>query len=472
MRRAAVWTTTVWALMAAVAEGYQSSYNYVPQGSSPTLYTPGFEPIMHLDQNTFADTVFVQDKSFVVEFYADWCGHCRAFVPYFREFANQVFGWNKVVTVAVMNCADSYNVDVCKANGISEFPTLKYFARTARRPSDAVHMDPQHSADGIRDALLRSISNEYAFNRYPDWPMFTPLQVDGRTTYGQLWQGIPESADYMAIVFEISDGVGARFQLDMWEKRGIVGTRRALSNSPLVQMLRIREFPSVALFRRDHQQAIYMSRVHNASFGEIEAAINADRASHHVMPVQNIQTSTFRPITTTLAPVVDCARFPDRCADMFYVSETDMLKSMHQALYDSVRDVHGGMVQGDNFTNLYNFVDLLANHFPVLSFSNELRRTVRKKRTSSTILKNSERARLVFTHMREWLEARKGYGHFPSSEWIRQFEMIERVYARPFPTNSSWQHCEGSSGRYRGYTCGLWTTFHAITVHTYIDTIK
>ncbi|CAJ0569208.1 unnamed protein product, partial [Mesorhabditis spiculigera] len=96
MRRAAVWTTTVWALMAAVAEGYQSSYNYVPQGSSPTLYTPGFEPIMHLDQNTFADTVFAQDKSFVVEFYADWSvGHCRAFVPYFREFANQVFGWNK-----------------------------------------------------------------------------------------------------------------------------------------------------------------------------------------------------------------------------------------------------------------------------------------------------------------------------------------------------------------------------------------
>ncbi|EYC06026.1 hypothetical protein Y032_0078g1153 [Ancylostoma ceylanicum] len=24
----------------------------------------------------------------------------------------------------------------------------------------------------------------------------------------------------------------------------------------------------------------------------------------------------------------------------------------------------------------------------------------------------------------------------------------------------------------RGYTCGLWTTFHALTVHTYIDTIK
>lgn len=81
-----------------------------------------------------------------------------------------------------------------------------------------------------------------------------------RTTYGQLWQGIAESADYMAIVFEEFDGVGAQFLLDMSSRSTVVGARRALSNSALVQMLRIREFPTVALFRRDHQQALYMNR--------------------------------------------------------------------------------------------------------------------------------------------------------------------------------------------------------------------
>lgn len=49
-----------------------SSFNYVPLGSNPTLYTPGFEPIMHLDQATFSDTIFAQDHAFLVEFYADW----------------------------------------------------------------------------------------------------------------------------------------------------------------------------------------------------------------------------------------------------------------------------------------------------------------------------------------------------------------------------------------------------------------
>ena len=49
---------------------------------------------------------------------------------------------------------------------------------------------------------------------------------------------------------------------------------------------------------------------------------------------------------------------------------------------------------------------------------------------------------------------------------------FQKVYANPFPVNSSYQHCRGSTPITRGYTCGLWTTFHALTVHTYIDTIK
>ncbi|PIO64290.1 Erv1 / Alr family protein, partial [Teladorsagia circumcincta] len=52
------------------------------------------------------------------------------------------------------------------------------------------------------------------------------------------------------------------------------------------------------------------------------------------------------------------------------------------------------------------------------------------------------------------------------------FLLWRRVYANPFPVNASWQHCKGTTPTFRGYTCGLWTTFHALTVHTYIDTIK
>ncbi|CAO4374144.1 unnamed protein product [Caenorhabditis nigoni] len=455
-------------ILPTTVEAVQSTFNYVPIGQNPTLYTPGFEPIMHLDQMTFNDTVF-SDRAFLVEFYADWCGHCRAFAPYFRQFANMVRDWYPVVTVAVINCADSFNQAACRENGVTYFPMMKYFARTATTATQGKLFETPHSAEQIRDTLLRTVSNEYMFNRYPDWPNLGHIAVDSRTTYGQLWDGVPPKANYMAILFEEYDGVGAQFVMDLISRNHILGARRALSNSPLVQMLNIRNFPTVALFRRDHQQALYMQRYTNQTVKDLDDAITSDMEQGGRRAP--ILTTTYAPTTTTTqTPLIDCHSYPERCRDMYYVSETDMLKAMRMALLDEVTRVPGS-IRGDNFTNLHEFMTLLSNHFPVLSFQNDVRR-MRAKRTTSVILRNSERARLVFTHMREFLEGRKSIGSVTADEYRRQFESVERVYASPFPVNSTWQHCKGSSPQYRGYTCGLWTTFHALTVHTYIDTIK
>ncbi|VDL86277.1 unnamed protein product [Nippostrongylus brasiliensis] len=121
-------------------------------------------------------------------------------------------------------------------------------------------MEAKHSAEGMRDSLMRAVANEYSVARYTDWPNFSHIYVDGSTTYGQLWEGIHESADYLAILFEEYDGIGVQFILDLSSRSRMLGARRALSSSPLVRMLRIVEFPTVALFRRDHQQALYMQR--------------------------------------------------------------------------------------------------------------------------------------------------------------------------------------------------------------------
>lgn len=50
---------------------------------------------------------------------------------------------------------------------------------------------------------------------------------------------------------------------------------------------------------------------------------------------------------------------------MYYVSETDMLKAMHMALYDEVIR-SPGYIQGENFTALADFVTLLSNVSGVL----------------------------------------------------------------------------------------------------------
>jgi thiol-disulfide isomerase/thioredoxin len=61
----------------------------------------------------------------MVEFYADWCGYCRAFVPFYKDFAQQVSGWGDVSRVAAINCADSFNAEVCRRNSVTHFPRVK-----------------------------------------------------------------------------------------------------------------------------------------------------------------------------------------------------------------------------------------------------------------------------------------------------------------------------------------------------------
>lgn len=53
------------------------------------------------------------------------CGHCRAFAPFYRDFAAQIVLWGEVVKVAAINCADSFNSDICRRNGVDHFPLVK-----------------------------------------------------------------------------------------------------------------------------------------------------------------------------------------------------------------------------------------------------------------------------------------------------------------------------------------------------------
>ncbi|KHN85666.1 Sulfhydryl oxidase 1 [Toxocara canis] len=576
---------------AAQCNCFLSNASYVPLGSSPLLYQPGVDPIVQLDYATFADTIFAQNHAFVVEFYADWCGHCRAFAPHYREFAERVKSWRPIVTVAAINCAEQMNQELCIQQNIYGYPMVKYYPRNARHASDAIVLDlSQHSASSLRTQLARAILNEYNNFHYSDWPNFSHLRVSGDMTYGELWNGVHPSANHLAVLFEQLDSVGGPFLLEMWPSRHIVGARRALATSPLASMLRITRFPYVALFRRDQQQAVLMKMnyaivldlsQHSASslrtqlarailneynnfhysdwpnfshlrvsgdmtYGElwngvhpsanhlavlfeqldsvggpfllemwpsrhivgarralatsplasmlritrfpyvalfrrdqqqavlmkmysdqsIEELIRYASPSHHRSAV----TKPHPIVATTQAPFIDCDKYPQRCRRMYFVSETDMLKAMRIALVDEViKTSH--YIRNENFAALLNFVSLLAEHFPIYTLSSDLPKQHRRSRQAPSVLKSSSRARSVFAHMREFLHTRKRQMTVSAGEWHYQFVSTERLFGSPFPRNASWEHCKGSTPQFRGYTCGLWTTFHALTVNAYLDSL-
>lgn len=46
---------------------------------------------------------------------------------------------------------------------------------------------------------------------------------------------------------------------------------------------------------------------------------------------------------------------------------------------------------------------------------------------------------------------------------------LQNVYGNPFPPHSSdWDHCHGSVRILRGFTCGVWQIFHALTINYYL----
>lgn len=62
-------------------------------GSGRGLYTP-FDKVTVLNISNFNETVFVSPspKTWIIEFYNSWCGHCHRFAPTWKSLASNILG--------------------------------------------------------------------------------------------------------------------------------------------------------------------------------------------------------------------------------------------------------------------------------------------------------------------------------------------------------------------------------------------
>jgi thioredoxin 1 len=80
------------------------------------------ESIKHVSDGSFDADVLKSDLPVLVDYWADWCGPCKAIAPLLEEAANSYAGRVKIVKLNVDD-----NRDTAAAYGIRGIPTLMLF---------------------------------------------------------------------------------------------------------------------------------------------------------------------------------------------------------------------------------------------------------------------------------------------------------------------------------------------------------
>ncbi|VDO37409.1 unnamed protein product [Haemonchus placei] len=416
--------------------------------SADSLYDAN-DPILELDVDTFNAAVYNSDKAHFVEFYSSWCGACIAYAPTFKEFARHIALWKPFVQVTVVNCADDKNLPLCREHSVNAFPTIKFFKKGATSKDDAsLYQGNKYELPQMELDVAAYVEADTDRQKSPLSNIFLP--IESSKSLNDIWSSAG-SVNLLGVAVQENPALKAwALIINFHNDRNVKLVLARPQHPEVVKHLGADANGKVLLFKRGESMPVWTSPS-DMKWLDIQKEINdiiSDPQKLSPLP-EKVEYAIFwhAVLLFDLVPfqpvaVEPQAQAPVANVDMtqYQVQLVDLKSALSYMLYKEI--ARRAVLDGENLTALKQWTRTLSKYAP-----------------------GTTPMRRFLYRLNEWLWS--AGDSVAIDDWTKKLDEIQVALGNPIPKKVEWIACIGSKPNLRGYSCGLWTIAHAISVEAY-----
>ncbi|XP_055938641.1 sulfhydryl oxidase 1-like isoform X2 [Argiope bruennichi] len=382
------------------------------------------DPLWELDSSNFNGVIFGKNNAWIVEFYNNWCGHCIRYAPTWKQFAREIRTWKKVIDVAVVNCNDAQNINLCRYYEVDSFPTIKLFWHHTTANDSGEMLEGKRDIISVENRIIDFLETNWNRGVPKEWPNIQPLEKYSHEIFDELNEG---KQSIMAFAEYPYNYVGRKVILDLSFQTNLLVRRVLTRDEDIIKNLKIEvsneTLPVLMRLNPDsHHVTIFkFSQDMNDTYIR-------DQIYHNLVGVERSKTK------------IEDAHSEGKPKDSGTMAEAVYRIDLENAVYNSLNKeiAVAKMIEGEKLFALKSYLSILKNYFP-----------------------GTKPIMGYLSNLHDW--AANKTAAISGEEFAQALQDIQND-AEYIPPMRDWVGCKGSKPKYRGYPCSLWTLFHTLTV--------
>lgn len=380
-----------------------------------------------LTNRNFERKIYGQNHVIVAQFYNSYCGHCRGFAPKYKAMAAEMINWKNLIKLAVIDCSVEENNEICRQFEVMAYPSLRYlheyYVKGNGNVGDKIQITDTH--EKLKAQIIAKMQNEQAMGRFSFGPS---LSIESLNNYASVVKDAPQDINYTFLILEnINSTIGSELALDLNDYPH-VRVKRVHENSEIAETANIRQTPGLVAVSSTLESTTLVPK-DNTKLGLLKTINSFLKSKNYVFPTRDQGSQE---IMTN-----EHSDEKQQTLNTDFVFYSDLEKTIKTSLHTEITRFK--TLTGEPLQALLEYLQVIITSFP---FRGNLKE--------------------YMTELHSTLSTKKSWSGSEVYELVKQ---LESVHAPVYTTNLEYVRCKGSQPKFRGYTCGLWTLFHTLTVN-------